>query len=172
VDQIAFLVRDLDAAMDGYHETLGVAFAVFEVNETTSTFSGSSKRFRIRIAVAFAGSLTIELIQPVSGNTLYSRHLESRGSGIHHVGIYVEDLAAAAKSLAGPGRRSILKGRIHGLGDFAYFEIPAMHCVVELLQLAVTFPLFLASRAKWHPSPFASSPSRQRKRPYATLCGW
>src|ERR1041385_2695459 len=64
VDQLAILVPDLEAAMDAYIANMGVTFGVFEANETTSTFSGSSERFSIRIAVALVGFLSIELIQP------------------------------------------------------------------------------------------------------------
>jgi hypothetical protein len=145
VDQIAVLVPDLETAMDGYIAKLGVTFGVFETNHTISSFSGSSRRFRVRIAVALAGLLSIELIQPVSGVTLYGKHLESRGGGLH---IHVDDLAEAMKSFAGPGYQCILEGHIRGLGEFAYFEAPDLHCIVELLQLSLSFPLFLAKNAK------------------------
>lgn len=81
MDQAALIVPDLEAAMDAYAATLDVKFGVFEVTEPASSFSGSSPQFRIRIAVALAGLTSIELIQPVSGVTLYSQHLESRGHG-------------------------------------------------------------------------------------------
>jgi catechol 2,3-dioxygenase-like lactoylglutathione lyase family enzyme len=151
VDQIAVLVPDLDAAMDAYIATLGVRFRVFEANERTSTFSGSSARFRIRIAVALVGLSSIELIQPVSGVTLYSKHLESHGAGVHHMAVHVDDLAKARKPVAARGYELILEGQIHGLGKFAYFEAPDMHCVLELLQLSLSFPVFLLQEATVYP---------------------
>jgi methylmalonyl-CoA/ethylmalonyl-CoA epimerase len=150
VDQIALLVPDLEAAMDAYVASLGVTFGVFEVTEATSSFSGSSPQFRIRIAVALVGLVSIELIQPVSGVTLYSKHLETRGPGIHHLGVYVDDLAEAKEGLAGRGYESILEGRIDGLGEFAYFDAPDMHCILEPLQLSSDLPLFLAENATWY----------------------
>lgn len=147
-DQIAVLVPNLEAAMDAYIANLGVTFGVFEANERTSTFSGSSKQFRIAIAVGLVGLLSIELIQPVSGVTLYSKHLESRGSGIHHMGIYVDNLTKARNSLSRRGYQLILEGRIHGLGKFAYFEAPDMHCILEILQLSLSLPVFLIKNAK------------------------
>src|SRR5688572_850555 len=47
LDQLGILVPDLEAAMDGYIASLGVTFQVFEVDESTSAFSGSSSHFRI-----------------------------------------------------------------------------------------------------------------------------
>ena len=154
VDQVAALVPDLEAAMDAYIGSLGVRFQVFEVDETTSSFSGSSAQFRIRIAVALAGLSSIELIQPVSGITLYSEHLQSRGPGIHHLGFYVDDLEEAKRGLAGRGYRELLEGSIRDLGAFAYFEAPDMHCILEPLQLSSNLPLFLARNARWRPDLF------------------
>ena len=148
VEQVALLVPNLEAAMDGYIGSLNVAFSVFEVTEANSAFSGSSAQFRVRIAVAQAGLLSIELIQPAGGTTIYSQHLETRGPGLHHLGVYVSDLTAAKSGLAARGYRAILDGRIEGLSEFAYFEAPDMQCIVEPLHLSLGLPLFLARRAK------------------------
>ena len=159
VDQIGVIVPNLEAAMDAYLATLGVPFAVFEVDQSTSAFSGSSPRFQIRIAIALAGALTIELIQPVAGVTLYSKHLETHGPGIHHLGFHVDSLAKARKALTGRGYRPILEGKIRGLGKFAYFEAPGMHCILEPLQLSLSFPLFLAKNAKPYPESSLLNPA-------------
>lgn len=151
VDQVALIVPDLETAMDAYIATLGVAFQVFDVDETNSSFSGSSRQYRIRIAVALAGLSSIEIIQPVSGVTLYSQHLASRGPGIHHLAFYVDDLDDARKALSARGYAILLEGRIDQLGAFAYFEAPDMHCILEPLQLSVELPLFLAQNARWYP---------------------
>ena len=70
VDQMGLLVSELEPAMDAYVASLGLAFRVFELDERTSAFSGSSERFRVRIAVALAGVVVVELIQPVAGVSL------------------------------------------------------------------------------------------------------
>jgi methylmalonyl-CoA/ethylmalonyl-CoA epimerase len=150
VDQIGVVVPNLEAAMDAYIATFGVPFQVFEADQTTSEFSGSSPRFRIRIAVALAGVLSVELIQPVSGVTLYSKHLESRGPGVHHIGVHVASLAKTRKALTSVGYQPILDGRIRGLGKFAYLEAPDMHCILEPLQLSLNLSQFLAENAKWY----------------------
>src|SRR4051812_3456946 len=121
VDQVALLTSDLHAAMAGYHATLGVSFQVFEVDETNSGFSGSSATFRTRFGVALVGLSSIEIIQPVSGTTIHSEHLRSRGPGLHHLGVYVDRLTDVEKSLAGRGYTKLMEGRIDRLGQFAYF---------------------------------------------------
>ena len=150
LDQLGIVVPDLNAAMDGYIATLGVAFQVFEVDETTSSFSGSSAGFRLRFAVALIGLSSIELIQPVSGLTIYSEQLKNRGPGIHHIGVYVPDLETSGQGLKQRGYQPLMQGQIQGLGRFAYFEAPDMHLIIELLQLSLELPLFLAEHAAWY----------------------
>jgi hypothetical protein len=147
LDQIGILVPDLKLAMDEYIATLGVSFRVFEVDETTSSFSDSSSSFRIRFAVALIGFSSIELIQPVSGRTIYSEHLKNRGPGIHHIGFYVTDLPSAKRRLKRREYKALMEGQIRGLGRFAYFEAPDMHCIIEVLKFSITLPMFLAENA-------------------------
>jgi glyoxalase/bleomycin resistance protein/dioxygenase superfamily protein len=150
LDQLGIVVPNLNVAMDGYIATLGVAFQVFEVDETNSSFSGSSPNFQLRFAVALIGLSSIELIQPVSGSNIYSGRLKNRGPGIHHIGVYVPDLEAAGQGLNQRGYQPLMQGQIQGLGRFAYFEAPDMHLIVELLQLSVELPLFLAEYGAWY----------------------
>jgi catechol 2,3-dioxygenase-like lactoylglutathione lyase family enzyme len=150
IDQIGIVVPDLNAAMDGYIATLGVSFQVFEVDENTSSFSGSSPTFQVRFAVALVGLSSIELIQPVSGLTIYSAQLQNRGPGIHHIGVYVPDLETAGQGLKQRGYQALMQGQIQDLGRFAYFEAPDMHLIIELLQLSLELPLFLAEHASWY----------------------
>src|SRR5260370_3349675 len=148
--RIGIVVPDLNAAMDGYIATLGVAFQVFDVDQTTSSFSGSSADFQLRFAVALIGLSSIELIQPVSGLTIYSQQLKNRGPGIHHIAVYVPDLEASEQGLRQRGYRALMQGQIQGLGRLAYFEAPDMHLIIELLQLSLDLPLFLAEHAAWY----------------------
>ena len=72
------------------------------------------------------------------------------GGHIDQIGIVVADLEAAmdaSAALTSLGCRSVLEGEIRELGHFAYFDAPAMHCIVEALELASSFPLFLVEHA-------------------------
>jgi methylmalonyl-CoA/ethylmalonyl-CoA epimerase len=147
LDQLGIVVPDLKAAMDGYISALGVTFQVFEVDETSSAFSGSSAAFRIRIGVALMGLSSIELIQPVAGTTIYSEHLRNRGPGHHHIGVYVPSIDIAADELRQRGYPMLMEGHIDRLGRFAYFDAPDLHTIVEPLQLSIGLPCFLAEKS-------------------------
>jgi hypothetical protein len=159
VDQVGIIVADLEASMDAYARTIGATFQVFEVDHTNSAFSGSSPRYRTRFGIALAGLITIELIQPAAGVTLHSEFLEKHGPGIHHLGVYVENLEEASRGLGHLGYRTLLKGHINELGRFAYFDAGDLHCVVEVLELESSFPVFLLEHAVSYPVPLGQERS-------------
>ncbi len=145
---VGLVVSDLDAAMNGYSGNFGYTFYQFEVNQGNTTLSGSSSTFSLRFGIGQLGVSLIELIQPVSGTTVYSRYLAQRGPGLHHLAFSTMDLAAARKLLAASGYPSTLDGTIRGLVDFSYYEVQGMACVVEPLQLSYDLLEFLVHNAQ------------------------
>jgi 4-hydroxyphenylpyruvate dioxygenase-like putative hemolysin len=148
VDQIGIVVPNLEKGMNAYAGMLRAQFSVFEVDETTSRFSGSSTAFRTRFAVAQVGLLSIELIEPVEGTTVHSEYLKNNGGGIHHLGFYVRSLAKSISQFQKDGYTMLMEGEIKGLGKFAYFHAPDLHSTIEALQLSFTWPVFLAKHAR------------------------
>ncbi len=141
------IVCDLEAAMQAYVQDFGYKFFQFEVNQNNSSFTGSSPTFSLRLGIGQLGLNFIEFIQPVSGTTLYSRHLEEKGPGLHHLAFSVTDLAAARKRLAAKGYPCLQDGNIRGLVDFSYYDAPEVACVVEPLQWSSDMLAFLIQNA-------------------------
>lgn len=89
--QIALVVRDVDKAMGHWWSLLGVG--PWDVrhftNDTCRDFQVDGRpveeEFDYIAAVAWAGEMEIELIQPIKGPNVYWRHLEAHGEGLHHV---------------------------------------------------------------------------------------
>jgi len=50
-DQLGIVVPELETAMDAYVVNCGVRFQVFDVDDTLSQFSGSTRRFRVRFGL-------------------------------------------------------------------------------------------------------------------------
>lgn len=133
--------------MDSWHKSLGISFSVFEVTESNSQFSGSALKFTLRFGYGIMGLPAIELIQPLDGETLYSQVLRERGSGLHHLGFVVADLAASRQELESAGSSLLMEGIIDELGSLAYHRAQDDHCILEALKLSIELPLFLARRA-------------------------
>jgi catechol 2,3-dioxygenase-like lactoylglutathione lyase family enzyme len=143
VNELAFVVRDLDAAVRSYWEQFGVGpwhiytYGTPLVKEMT--YRGRQQDFRMRLALAWRGSLQLELVQSLEGPNVYEEFLARHGEGMHHVGIFVDDLEAEARKLEAAGYSLIQSGRGYGkLGDgaFAYFETErSLATILELIEV-------------------------------------
>lgn len=93
LDHVAIVVRDLEAAIRLYRDTLGLELAaVEEVPEQA-----------VRTAIFGEGMGRVELISPTTPDSGVARFLDKRGEGLHHVCIEVENLEAALDALRAAG---------------------------------------------------------------------
>jgi catechol 2,3-dioxygenase-like lactoylglutathione lyase family enzyme len=105
---IGIVVRDIEPVSRLYTELLGVPrWHTWEVERDglPTNPATAGKHGSIRIAYGHAPGQTIELLQPLSGTSVWSEFLRERGEGIQHIGVWTADLAAAvAGGLARGGR--------------------------------------------------------------------
>ncbi|MFC6938964.1 VOC family protein [Salinirubellus sp. GCM10025818] len=67
--------------------------------------------------------VNVELIEPLEGESTYTEHLDSGGSGIHHVGCFAyDDPRAVVETYEAAGIPVIQSGRFEGL-EFWYLDM-------------------------------------------------
>lgn len=143
VNQIALVVRDLDAAMRQYWEKLGVGpWKVYTYGPPLvrdMMYRGRRQDHRMRIALAQVGPLMLELIQPLSDGNIYVEHLDRKGEGLHHLGVFVSSLDEAVAEAGRQGFSVLQTGRGYGrLGDggYAYLDTEsALGVIMELIEV-------------------------------------
>jgi hypothetical protein len=137
VIQVAHVVRDLDKAMKLYWDTFRVGpwgvyrFAPPDVRE--SMVRGKPSDFGYLVAVTdFRGGVQMELMQPVSGRSIYDEHLERKGEGLHHVKLYYADCQAALARYRGQGIEVVQSGK-YDEDEFYYLDTEKVFgAVIEL----------------------------------------
>jgi methylmalonyl-CoA/ethylmalonyl-CoA epimerase len=142
VRQVALVVPDLDVAVRGYHEALGIGPWTFHritgQDLSAMTYRGRPANARMRYALAFSGELMLELIEPLEGESIWQEYLDARGPSLHHIAFYVDDFAAATGALAQRGWTNVQTGLGFGRsrdGQFAYHEHPsAVGTIVEVVK--------------------------------------
>ena len=90
INHIAIVVANLDDAIATYQERIGLAL---------------SKRLvmpeqEVEIAFLPAGESIIELIQPITDSSGVAKYLASRGEGLHHICLEVDDVQVTMEELA------------------------------------------------------------------------
>lgn len=143
VHQIGFVVKDIDRAMEAYWRA-GVGpwrvytYAASRFKETT--YRGKPGNWCFRLALANVGGLSLELIQPVSGESIYAEYLATHEEGgIQHLGFVVDDMDLIVEQARRSGYEVIQSGRGHGArgdGKFAYFSTEDdLLTVYEVMEL-------------------------------------
>ena len=99
IAQIALVVKDLEEAVRQWHRVLGVGpwhfYTYARPLVPRMTRRGVPADYKMRVALANAGTMRIELIQVVSGDTIYQEFIDQHGYGVQHLGILVQDMATA-----------------------------------------------------------------------------
>ena len=91
IDHVAVAVRDLEAAIVHYEQTLG--FEVAERWSIDGVFSG------MNAAVVEAGAVTLVLVEGTSADSNVSLYIKNYGPGIQHIAFEVDDIDGAYAEL-------------------------------------------------------------------------
>jgi len=148
VDQVAVVVRDLDAAIQHYVDRLAIGpwdiYTYGPHRMHTMTFRGENRPYVMKLALAFVGTTMYELIESIEGPNTYEEFLTARGEGLHHLGYYVDDIDAAIDEMAANGYALLQSGRgfgVDGDGAYAYFDTEHdLGCIVEAIELPSVMP--------------------------------
>lgn len=135
--QIAHLVRDLDKTLERYWNDFKMGpwdlHTYGPHNVQNSMYRGKPSDHTYRIAVVWTGPVQIEVMQPLTGRSIYDEFLETKGEGIHHYKLYYRDCRKAVKDFESRGYAVIQSGNI-GEDEFYYLETEAKMggAVIEL----------------------------------------
>ena len=106
VHHVAFAVEDLDEAVETYRSLFGAEVEL----------RGRLEEQGVEAVYLRLGEGRVELVSPLGPDTHVGRFLASRGPGMHHVGIAVDDVAAAVGELVARGAEVIDLEPRPGLG--------------------------------------------------------
>jgi methylmalonyl-CoA epimerase len=97
IDHIAIAVHDIDEASTFYSDILKLDLSGVEVVTEQKTKVGFFK----------IGESNIELVQPASDDSPLVKFLETKGPGIHHICLEVDDIDTEVEELMKRGARMI-----------------------------------------------------------------
>ncbi|MBO0852772.1 MAG: VOC family protein [Nocardia sp.] len=157
--QIAWVVDDLDSAVKQWQETTGIGpfFVGAHIGGmvTDARYRGRPVELDLSGAIAHAGSVQIELIQPHGTGPSPFREVYAEGEGgLHHVQAFVEDIEAKCRNYEEHGFEVVMTGSVAGQTPVAYVDTrPLIGCMTELMgqqgPAAQMFSAVAAIAADW-----------------------
>ncbi|MDR1613600.1 MAG: VOC family protein [Planctomycetota bacterium] len=122
--QIGHVVADLEDAMDVFYRDFGIGpFDVFTFTRErhiNPMVRGKPGNHTFACACAWCGDVQYELMQPLTGRSVYNEFLEKHGEGLHHLKLYFKDVERAVGDYAAKGYGVIQSG---GIGEDRYFYL-------------------------------------------------
>lgn len=120
------VVRSIEESYRFFRDTLGLPVVKEEVIEDQG----------VKAALLDLGNGLLELLEPINSETGIARFLETRGEGLHHVCLEVDDIKAKLADLKAKGVRLIDEEPREGIvGSIAFVHPSALHGVlVELVD--------------------------------------
>jgi methylmalonyl-CoA/ethylmalonyl-CoA epimerase len=97
IDHVAIAVRDINAAIEWYADTLGAAVTHREIVERDGV-----EEALVKVAESY-----VQLVSPIREDSPVAKFLAGRGEGLHHVAYRVADCAVALEAVKGSGGRVI-----------------------------------------------------------------
>ncbi len=148
IDQVAVVVRDLNASMERYVNEFGIGpWSVYTFSPDWiegMTFRGNEQDYIMKLAITMVGNVMYELIEPVQGPNSYEEFLNEHGEGLHHLGYFVDDIDTAIQQMEKAGYKLLQSGRSFGTnndGAYAYFETEsALGHIVEAIEMPAEMP--------------------------------
>jgi catechol 2,3-dioxygenase-like lactoylglutathione lyase family enzyme len=125
--QTAWVVEDITRSEQFFVDHFGVRKWIripdVHFGPDTCTYRGAPADFVAHVAMAYIGDMQLELIQPVSGDSIYTEFLERSGPGLHHVCFVPDDFDSAVAQAEQDGVPVVQRGSMGGgLMEFAYID--------------------------------------------------
>ena len=83
--QIAWVVKDIEATLRFFQDVMGITnfskVDTIRVKEFGATYYGKPSNAESLVALAYSGGIFIELIQPVSGNSVFQDYIDKNPAG-------------------------------------------------------------------------------------------
>jgi len=114
--QIGLVVSDLDTTLVNLQDLLGmgpfriVSYPPKGAEDCPRVYRDQPGDFTAKFCFFDYGNIEFEVIQPLSGQNIWSEFLEKNGPGLHHIKFLVEDMPAAARHLTSKGAPLIQSG--------------------------------------------------------------
>lgn len=157
VFQNAWVVDDIEAACMRWVNEMGVGpFFLNEYPEgffSEITYRGEASDLSMKVAIAQAGPVQIELIEPLTDISAYRDSVPAGSEGFHHMCVWTLDFEADKNYFEKLGYPAANTGKIRD-NDFAYFDTrPLMGCMLEVITknpaTEARFAMIAETAANW-----------------------
>jgi len=138
INQVCLMVKDIQKTMENYWNILGIGpWDLYDMHAPMTselTYHGKPGQFKMKVALAMVGPTQLELIEPVSGESMYSDFLAEHGEGLQHLQFVADNADEITQIMTKQGFPSLMGGHV-GDGIFDFYDTAyALKTIWEIFQ--------------------------------------
>lgn len=153
--QICVVTHDLYRTLSNF-VVIGIGpwkiYTFDEKNISDLNYLGQPNASSIKLAIAWSGSTMWEVIQPISGDSVYRDWLNTRGEGVHHVAQSCNGMSFDAKiaEFKSRGFKVTQSGVFQHVVPFAYINTEdSIGLAIELINMPAGYSM--PEPEEWYP---------------------
>jgi methylmalonyl-CoA epimerase len=116
-------------------KSLNAAKAIYQKLGLTTSAEEEIPAEKVRLVMVPLGDTRLELLEPLSEDSVIAKFISKRGEGLHHISLQVPDLNMALKKLKADGVRLVSDEIKIGAGGHRYIFIHPASAAGVLLEL-------------------------------------
>lgn len=122
-DHFGVVVRDMEKALASYRAFGTGPFELLHLTAFERRLHGRpADDIQQILRMGKIGQTRLELIQPISGESVHMNSLRNRGEGINHLGFRVDAIDQQVARMISKGLRLVYSAKFKPSGGMAYFE--------------------------------------------------
>jgi hypothetical protein len=132
---LGFVVHDVEKTAKRLETLLGItSWTIKKLEPNFATVHGKDVTHVIKLAMGNFGNLGIELLQPVTGKSVYTEHLQKKGESFHHIAIRIPEskLKDVMVQLKEEGGKVIQTGQVGTGSGYYYIDLKELGLILEL----------------------------------------
>jgi catechol 2,3-dioxygenase-like lactoylglutathione lyase family enzyme len=126
IDQVCLVVEDVQKTIENYWLILGIGpWDVYQWQTPLLydyRYYGKPAWSRAKVALTQVGSVQLEIVEHVDGDSIYQDFLKEHGEGLHHVKFVTENTDQILATLAQQGLPCIQSGCYGDTGHYNYVD--------------------------------------------------
>ena len=140
VVHVCVVVRNVEKTAGVFAEKFGIGpwrIRVVHTPSSRASVRGEPVDYTLKFGHARVGPVTLELVEPVEGKTIYQEFLEEHGEGIHHIGVPTPvPFDAELEKWRGQGIEPLQVNRMEDPEEgWAYMDTHGLiGCILEILS--------------------------------------
>lgn len=140
INRISLSVKNIEKVTKSFEEILGIgSWEIFDIAPPKLhgyVYQGKPGDFSVRAALTKSGKTELELIQPLSGDSVHTEQISKHGEGVNHLSFTVDNMQKTIEVMEGEGFPVLQSGHALYEGYFSYFDtLATMKVILEAWEL-------------------------------------